>query len=103
MPRRASFSGKEPMGLDAMKIAVIGAGIGGLAVAQALARRGADVTVLEQAPEIAEVGAGIQISPNGARVLDALGLGAELRARAVTAQAAQLCDYRGGEILRLDL
>jgi len=91
------------MGLDKTKIAVIGAGIGGLAAAQALARRGADVTVLEQSPEIAEVGAGLQISPNGARVLDALGLGQELRQRAVSAQAVQLCDYRGGEILRLDL
>ncbi|MET4103071.1 salicylate hydroxylase [Roseovarius sp. MBR-78] len=91
------------MGLNATRIAVIGAGIGGLAVAQALARRGADVTVLEQAAEIAEVGAGLQISPNGAAVLDALGLGAGLRARAVAAQAVQLCDYRGGEVLRLDL
>ena len=91
------------MGLDSAKIAVIGAGIGGLAVAQALAQRGADVTILEQASEIAEVGAGLQISPNGAMVLDALGLGAGLRARAVTAHAVQLCDYRGGEVLRLDL
>jgi salicylate hydroxylase len=91
------------MGLDKMKVAVIGAGIGGLAAAQALARRGADVTVLEQAPEIAEVGAGLQISPNGARVLDALGLGAGLRARAVAARAVRLCDYRDGEVLRLDL
>jgi salicylate hydroxylase len=61
------------------------------------------VTVLEQAPEIAEVGAGLQISPNGARVIEALGLGDGLRARAVTAQAVRLCDYRGGEVLRLDL
>ncbi|HAW47141.1 MAG TPA: monooxygenase [Roseovarius sp.] len=91
------------MGLDTMKIAVIGAGIGGLAVAQALARRGADVTVFEQASEIAEVGAGLQISPNGARVLDALGLGAELRQRAVMARTVQLCDYRGGEVVWLDL
>ncbi|WP_104020436.1 FAD-dependent oxidoreductase [Roseovarius nitratireducens] len=91
------------MGLNAMRVAVIGAGIGGLAVAQALARRGADVTVFEQASEIAEVGAGLQISPNGARVLDALGLGAELRQRAVMARTVQLCDYRGGEVLRLDL
>ncbi len=91
------------MGLDKMKIAVIGAGIGGLAVAQALARRGADVTVLEQASEIAEVGAGLQISPNGARVLDALGLGAGLREHAVMARTVQLCDYRGGEVVRLDL
>ncbi len=91
------------MGLNAMRVAVIGAGIGGLAVAQALARRGADVTVFEQASEIAEVGAGLQISPNGARVLDALGLGAELRQRAVMARTVQLCDYRGGEVVRLDL
>ncbi|MFB9150431.1 FAD-dependent oxidoreductase [Roseovarius ramblicola] len=91
------------MGLNATKIAVIGAGIGGLAVAQALARRGADVTVFEQAPAIAEVGAGLQISPNGARVFDALGLGGELRQRAVSAQAVQLRDYRGGAVLRLDL
>lgn len=91
------------MGLDSKRIAVIGAGIGGLAAAQALARRGADVTVFEQAAEIAEVGAGIQISPNGARVLDALGLGDELRQRSVEAETVQLCDYQGGEVLRLDL
>ena len=91
------------MGLDAMKVAVVGSGIAGLAVAQALAQRGADVTVLEQAPEIAEVGAGLQVSPNGARVLEELGLGAPLRQRAVTAQAVQLCDYRGAEVLRLGL
>lgn len=91
------------MGLDTVKIAVVGAGIGGLAAAQALAQRGADVTILEQAPEIAEVGAGLQISPNGARVLDALGLGAGLRARAVTAHAVQLYDYRGSGVLRLGL
>jgi salicylate hydroxylase len=36
---------------------------------------GAEVTLHEQAPEIAEVGAGLQISPNGLRVIDALGLG----------------------------
>jgi 2-polyprenyl-6-methoxyphenol hydroxylase-like FAD-dependent oxidoreductase len=47
-----------------------------LAAALAAARAGAQVTVLEQAPEIAEVGAGIQISPNGWAVLKALGLDA---------------------------
>ena len=86
-----------------LRVAVIGAGIGGLAVARALALRGADVTVLEQAPEISEVGAGIQISPNGAVVLDALGLGDGLRARSVVAEAVRLCDYRGASVLRLDL
>lgn len=89
------------MRLDDTKIAVIGAGIGGLAVARALALRGADVTVMEQAAEIAEVGAGLQISPNGFAVLAALGLGDALRS--VRGAAVQLCDYRGGEVLRLDL
>ncbi|MEO0923052.1 MAG: FAD-dependent oxidoreductase, partial [Pseudomonadota bacterium] len=53
------------MNLKDLNIAVIGAGIGGLAVALAFAHRGAQVTVYEQATEISEVGAGIQISPNG--------------------------------------
>jgi salicylate hydroxylase len=91
------------MKLDTLKVCVIGAGIGGLAVARALALRGADVSVLEQAPEISEVGAGLQISPNGFAVLRALGLDAALRARAVQAEAVCLRDYRRGEVLRLDL
>jgi salicylate hydroxylase len=57
------------------EIVVLGAGIGGLAVAVALAQRGAKVRVLEQAPAIREVGAGIQVSPNGWAVLRALGIG----------------------------
>jgi salicylate hydroxylase len=91
------------MKLDGLRVCVIGAGIGGLAAARALARRGALVSVLEQAPEIAEVGAGLQISPNGFAVLRALGLGDALRAAAVQAEAVSLRDYKGGEVLRLDL
>ncbi|VAV87437.1 Uncharacterized oxidoreductase [hydrothermal vent metagenome] len=91
------------MDLDGLKTLVIGAGIGGLAVARALALRGADVTVLEQAGEIAEVGAGLQISPNGFAVLKALGLGEGLRATSVQGRAVALHDYRRGEVLRLDL
>ncbi len=91
------------MGLNDMKILVIGAGIGGLATARALALRGADVTVLEQAPEITEVGAGLQVSPNGAVVLRALGLDDALRRTAVEARAVSLHDFAGGEVVRLDL
>src|SRR6056297_2294743 len=91
------------MKLDGFKVCVIGAGIGGLAVARALARRGAVVSVLEQAPEIAEVGAGLQISPNGFAVLRALGLGDAVRIGAVQARAVSLRDYRDDEVLRLDL
>ena len=62
---------------------VVGAGIAGLAAAVALARRGARVRVVEQAPALGEFGAGLQISPNGAAVLAALGL-APLLARFAT-------------------
>ena len=92
--RRFSFH-YNAMSLSGMNIIVIGAGIGGLAAARALALRGADVTVMEQAPEITEVGAGLQISPNGFVVLNALGLGSAVKARSVEAGAVCLHDYRG--------
>jgi len=57
-----------------MRILIAGGGIGGLAAAIALLQRGIDVDVYEQAAELKEVGAGIQISPNGNKVLDALGV-----------------------------
>jgi salicylate hydroxylase len=56
------------------RIGIIGAGIGGLTAALALLQRGFDVTVYEQSAMLKEVGAGIQIGPNGALVLHALGL-----------------------------
>ncbi len=55
-------------------VTILGAGIAGLAAAIACARRGLAVEVIEQAPALREVGAGLQIAPNGARVLDALGV-----------------------------
>lgn len=56
------------------EIAVIGGGIGGLTAALALARRGCDVVVYEQTHELTEIGAGLHVSPNGMKVLYALGL-----------------------------
>ena len=56
------------------KIVIVGGGIGGLAAALALIRRGIDVEIYEQAQELRELGAGVQISANGTRVLHALGL-----------------------------
>ncbi|MFL4971331.1 MAG: FAD-dependent monooxygenase [Xanthobacteraceae bacterium] len=58
----------------ASRMAIVGGGIGGLTAALALLRRGIDVDVYEQAPKLKEVGAGVQISSNGTRVLYALGL-----------------------------
>lgn len=55
-------------------ILIAGGGIGGLTAALALLRLGFEVDVFEQAPELKEVGAGVQISANGSRVLDALGI-----------------------------
>jgi salicylate hydroxylase len=60
--------------MDQNNIAIVGGGIGGLAAALGLLRRGIDVDVYEQAPELRELGAGVQISANGTRVLHALGL-----------------------------
>jgi len=60
-------------------ILIVGAGIGGLTAALALLQRGHDVEVYEQAEQLGELGAGVQISANGSRVLFALGLEAALR------------------------
>ncbi len=68
-------------------VTIAGAGIGGLAAALSLARRGFSVTVLERAPALEEVGAGIQVSPNASRILIGLGLGEALAARAVMPEA----------------
>jgi salicylate hydroxylase len=92
------------MSLIGKSVTVLGAGVAGLAVAQALALRGAAVTVLEQADAIREVGAGLQVSPNGAVVLRALGLGDALDAASMCARAVALCDgLTGNPVTRLDL
>jgi salicylate hydroxylase len=62
---------------------VVGGGIGGLAAALALSQLGVRVTLLEQAAEIGEIGAGIQLGPNAFAALDALGVGQNARKRAV--------------------
>ncbi len=57
-----------------LSIAVIGAGMGGLATTAALLRAGVDVTVYEQARKFARLGAGIQVGCNAMQVLRGLGL-----------------------------
>ena len=94
----------DVMSLIGQEVTVIGAGVAGLAAARALASRGARVTVLEQADKIREVGAGLQISPNGAAVLRALGLQAALDKASMRAEAVELVDGITGEgVTRLDL
>ena len=92
------------MSLIGQSVTILGAGVAGLAVSRALALRGCRVTVLEQADAIREVGAGLQISPNGACVLRALGLQPQLDAVSTRAEAVQLIDGPTGDpVTRLDL
>ena len=64
-------------------VLVAGGGIGGVAAALALVRQGHAVKVLEQAAELGEIGAGIQLGPNAFSAFDALGVGEAARRRAV--------------------
>ena len=82
-------------------ILVVGAGIGGLTAALALLRRGFDVDVYEQAAELKEVGAGVQISPNGNRVLHELGVLDELRKTAVETQSKEIRLWNTGQTWKL--
>ena len=68
---------------QSLPVIVAGGGIGGLAAALALTRRGFAVKVLEQSPKLGEIGAGIQLGPNAFAAFDALGVGPNARGRAV--------------------
>ena len=78
---------------------VAGAGLGGLTLANCLAREGFDVCVLEQARALGEVGAGVQISANGARVLHELGLEDALAVVAFTPERGEIRHWQTGEVL----
>ncbi len=85
-------------------VIIAGAGIGGLTAALALARHGFHVTVLEQAERLAEIGAGIQLSPNATRLLLDLGLGDRLRPHVVAPAALRVRNgHSGREIVRMPL
>lgn len=73
-------------------VIVAGGGIGGLAAALALVRQGFEVLVLEQVPEIGEIGAGIQLGPNAFHAFDALGVGDKARGRAVYTECMVMHD-----------
>lgn len=87
------------MSLADRKVAVVGGGVGGIAASLALARRGADVTVFERAPVLGEVGAGLQIAPNGVAVLAALGVAERLSRRVTAPQAIEMRAHRGDRLV----
>ena len=84
-----------------MRIAIAGAGIAGLTTALALAARGIDVEVLEQAGQLGELGAGLQLSPNGTRVLQHLGLHDALQPLVCEAALKEIRLYSSGQRWKL--
>ncbi|MEQ1715818.1 MAG: FAD-dependent monooxygenase [Hyphomicrobium sp.] len=85
-------------------ILIAGGGIGGLAAALALAKRGIASHVLERRDAYSEEGAGIQIGPNGTRILMDIGASDALRTRAAVPDALQVCDaVSGAPMTRLPL
>ena len=79
-----------------LKVLIAGCGIGGITLALALRQRGLDYVVLEQADELREVGAGIQLSANATRLLDRLGVLAPLKEIAVAPEGLDIRSYRDG-------
>jgi salicylate hydroxylase len=84
----------------ATSIAIVGGGIGGMVAASALLQAGFDVQVYEQASAVREVGAGIQISPNAARILSRLGLADESATQGVKPLALRQRRWDDGRTLR---
>ena len=82
-----------------LNVAIVGAGMGGLAVAAALRLKGIDVTVYEQARQFARVGAGIQIGCNAMHVLRGLGLETRLREQAFYPRSWNNRDWQTGEVM----
>ncbi|MFG2207243.1 FAD-dependent monooxygenase [Streptomyces sp. NPDC048638] len=81
------------------RIAVVGGGLAGLTLALALHRAGSECQVYEQAPRLAEVGAGVQLSPSATRLLHRLGLEPALRASAVVPEAMEFRRWADSSVI----
>jgi 2-polyprenyl-6-methoxyphenol hydroxylase-like FAD-dependent oxidoreductase len=81
---------------------VVGGGIGGMAAALALSQQGFGVEIFEQSAEIGEIGAGLQLGPNGFAAMDALGVGERARRSAVFTDELVMMDaIDGSEVARI--
>ncbi|CAK7221837.1 hypothetical protein SCUCBS95973_004635 [Sporothrix curviconia] len=85
-----------------LNVVVVGAGLGGLGAAISILLAGHDVTVLEAAAEIGEVGAGIQVLPNSARVLRSWGLEEDLLPYATAPRKANFIGWKGNHLSAMD-
>jgi salicylate hydroxylase len=83
------------------RVLIAGGGLGGLTAALALLRMDCDVEVYEQAAELKEVGAGLQLSANGTRALHALGVGEALKALSCEAEGKEIRIWNTGETWKL--
>jgi 3-hydroxybenzoate 6-monooxygenase len=87
-----------------MRVLIVGGGLGGVSMALALAKRGVESTLFEVAPQLGEIGAGIQLGPNAFHALGALGLSQELLQEAVVVKHFDLMNAHSGErISKFDL
>ncbi|KAL3480944.1 hypothetical protein BJX99DRAFT_272616 [Aspergillus californicus] len=85
--------------MSPLSIVIVGAGLGGLSCAIQCRRQGLNVLVLERAPEILEIGAGIQVPPNAGRVLQTYGLIDDVRKHAIEIESLELRRYADGSLL----
>jgi salicylate hydroxylase len=83
----------------APRIAIIGGGIGGLAAALALERRGGDVVLAEQSAALSEIGAGLNLTPNAVKALRALGVGPEVDAIGSGSEWLAMRSWKSGRII----
>ena len=83
-----------------MRVVIVGAGIGGLTAAIALRRSGIDAVVLERAPELREVGAGISLWPNAINAFRRLGVGEAVEAAGTPVGDTMIGDWRGRSLHR---
>jgi 2-polyprenyl-6-methoxyphenol hydroxylase-like FAD-dependent oxidoreductase len=86
-----------------MKTIIVGGGIGGMALAASLQKLGRDVLVLEQAPQLGEVGSGLGVLPGAVRALRAIGVSENLFTQAATLQLMRISNHKGRDLSRLDL
>lgn len=97
--RLTGVEGGVALVASSRNVIIAGAGIGGLTAALAIARHGFRVSVLDQAEQLEEIGAGIQLSPNASRVLIELGLGERLAPLVVRPEALRVRNGRSGRVL----
>ena len=82
-----------------LRVLICGAGLGGLGAAVALSRHGHEVTVLEGAARLSEIGAGIQIPPNSSRILKTYGLTDKIKAQVASPRSIVIKRYNTGDVL----